>query len=113
MSIVAACAVDPQTAANNRAAMNAKVFPNPADRQGVYLTFPLESGGVIKKVEVIWHPDEVSQGEIVSRVQGFCRRQNSPRLSGKVGIHKDLGTRNVTLANGQSKPARAVFFECL
>ncbi len=111
--LVAGCAASPEQAARNRAALTDKVFPDPADRQGVFLTFPLESAGVYNTLEVLWFPDQVTQGEIVRRVQGFCLRQGTTRFSGKVGIKKDLGTKAVTLANGQKKMARGAFFSCL
>ncbi|WP_425091279.1 hypothetical protein [Tropicimonas sp. S265A] len=110
---LAGCAVDPHAAADRRAALTSKVFPEPYDRQGVFMTFPMESGGLYRVLEVIWYPSEVTEFEITRRVEGFCRRQNTQRLNGQVGVRKDLGTSTRTLPDGQVKTVRQVFFECL
>lgn len=112
-SALAACSVDPKAAADRRAVLVQGAFPNPADRQGIDLVFPLESGGVYKTIEVGFFPDEVSEAEVRRRVEGFCARQNSARLTGRAAIKKDLGINNRTQADGSVRPVRQIFYSCV
>ncbi|MBO9445814.1 hypothetical protein [Ruegeria sp. R14_0] len=107
------CSVDPQAAATRRAALVQTVFPNPADRQGIDLAFPLESGGIYKTLEVGFFPDEVTETEVRGRVASFCARQNSARLTGGVAIKKDLGINNRTQADGSVRPVHQIFYSCV
>lgn len=104
--------VSEEAAADRRAVLIEQAFPNPADRQGIFLVFPLEAGGTYSKVEIVWFTDVVGQTEIVRRVQGFCSRNGSSRFNGQVGIERDLGTQTISTTAGP-RQARQVFFRCL
>lgn len=104
--------VSEEGAAERRGNLIAQIFPDPLDRQGMFLAFPLESGGGLGSLEIIWFPDEVTQDEITRRVQGACARTPVARYSGQVGIGKDLGSTTIDTSAGQ-RTARQVFFRCL
>ncbi|MCU0904001.1 MAG: hypothetical protein MUE83_09020 [Tabrizicola sp.] len=104
--------VSEEGAAERRGNLIAQIFPEPLDRQGMFLAFPLESGGGLGSIEIIWFQDEVTQGEIVRRVQGACARTPTPGFNGQVGISRDLGTTTIDTATGP-RAARQVFFKCL
>lgn len=111
VGLLAGC-VSPEGAADRRGNLIAQIFPDPLDRQGLFLAFPLESGGGLGSIEMIWFPDDVTQGEVVRRVQGACARTPTPGFSGQVGISKDLGTTSIDTTTGP-RTARQVFFKCL
>ena len=104
--------VSEETASAKRGQLIDRAFPDPADREGIFLVFPMDSGGSIETVEVIWLTDVLGQGEVVRRVQGFCARNGGVGASGEVGIKRDIGATTVTV-DGQPRPARQVFFSCL
>lgn len=110
---LSACGVDPERAAERRADLNAKVFPNPSDRDGIVLAFPLESGGIYKTLLVTYDPAELGRSEVTRRVEGFCRRQNTARLTGQVGVKGEPKSGNQTLANGQTKPVVTINYRCI
>ena len=97
--------------AERRAALNAQVFPDPADRQGIFLVFPLESGGVYGNASVSWYTNEVSRAEVESRMRRFCKRQD-PSFRG-IGVRRDSGPGTRTLHTGETKPIYTVWYKCL
>lgn len=110
---VAACSVDPQAAQARRDAINLSVFPDAADRQGIEMTFPLESGGLYRTLEVVWRPDQVGFSEVVRRVRGFCLRQDASQLTGEVGLKTEVKDGSWRQPNGGVVPVKGVFFRCL
>jgi Flp pilus assembly protein TadG len=110
-ALLSAC-VSEEGAADRRGNLIAQIFPDPLDRQGIFLAFPLESGGGLGSLEIIWFPDQVTEGEVVARVQGACARTPTPGYTGQVGISKDLGTTSIDTTTGP-RTARQVFFKCL
>ena len=108
---LSAC-VSEEGAADRRGNLIAQIFPDPLDRQGLFLAFPLESGGGLGSIEIIWFESEVTQGEVVRRVQGACARTPTPGFTGQVGISKDLGTTSIDTTTGP-RTARQVFYKCL
>ncbi|MEO0916065.1 MAG: hypothetical protein AAFY31_03660 [Pseudomonadota bacterium] len=113
LPLVAACGggQDSATKAQKRAELNAQVFPDPADRQGMFLVFPLESGGFYRIAMTTWFTDEVSRGEVANRILGFCKRQD-PRFT-RLGVRRDNGPGTRTLHTGETKPTYSVTYECL
>lgn len=103
----------PDTAekAERRAAINAQVFPDPADRQGILLAFPLESGGIYPTLLLDWYPDQVSQQVVTGRVFKYCKGQRASFTG--VGIKNDYGSKTATLHTGETKTVRSVMFRCL
>ncbi|HLQ20110.1 MAG TPA: hypothetical protein VK146_14130 [Tabrizicola sp.] len=110
-ALLAAC-VSEEGAAERRGNLIAQIFPDPLDRQGIFLAFPLESGGGLGSIEIIWFESEVTQGEVVRRVQGACARTPTAGFDGQVGIRKDLGTTTIDTTSGP-RSARQVFFQCI
>lgn len=110
---LSACGVDPERAAERRADLNAKIFPNPADRDGIVLAFPLESGGIYPTLLVTYDPARVGRSEVSRRVEGFCRRQNSDRLTGQVGVKGEPRSGTQTLPNGQKNPVTTINYRCI
>lgn len=111
-SLTLSACVSEEGAAERRGNLIAQIFPDPLDRQGIFLAFPLESGGGLGTIEIIWFESEVTQGEVVRRVQGACARTPAPGFDGQVGIRKDLGTTTIDTASGP-RTARQVFFQCI
>lgn len=109
---LSACGADPERSAERRADLNAKIFPNPADRDGVVLAFPLESGGLYNLL-LTYDPAQLSRSEASSRVSGFCARQNSARLTGQVGIKGDPKAGTQTLPDGRVKPVVTANYRCI
>ena len=105
---VAGCA-SPEQRTERRAALNAQVFPNPADREGLLLAYPIESGGFLRTVLVDYIDDQVTTAEMARRVSGFCAAQG---LSGQVTIKGDLGVERVTLDAGGAVNKRAIAYRC-
>jgi hypothetical protein len=103
--------VSEEVATDRRGNLIAQVFPDPSDRQGIFLAFPLESAGGLGKLEIVWFPDEVSQNEVVRRVQAACSRSPVAGFTGQVGIAKDFGTAAINTPSGP-RNARQVFFSC-
>ncbi len=110
---LSACGVDPERAAERRADLNAAIFPDPADRAGVILAFPLESGGIYSALLVTYDPAQLGRAELSRRVEGFCRRQNSPRLTGQVGVKGEPRTGSYTHPSGQKRPAETLNYRCI
>jgi hypothetical protein len=110
-AILSGC-VSEDGAADRRGNLIAQIFPDPLDRQGLFLAFPLESGGGLGSIEIVWFESEVTQSEVVRRVQGACARTPTPRFNGQVGVSKDLGSTTIDTATGP-RTARQVFFKCL
>lgn len=109
--LLAGC-VSEEAASDRRANLIEQVFPDPLDRQGIYLAFPLESGGGLGKLEIVWFSDAVPQAEIERRVQGACSRRPVAGYSGQVGIAKDIGIQTLETSDGR-RTVRQVFFSCL
>lgn len=109
---VAGCSVDPQAAAERRDNLMERVFPNPADRQGLFLAFPLESGGRVPLMEIIYFVEDVSEAEVLARMGRFCAGQSASWTNGAT-IDRELGPQDLTLANGQVRPGRAFFLRCV
>lgn len=110
---VAGCASSPEAAKANRDALIKQVFPNPADRTGIDLAFPLESGGLYKNIEIGYFTAEVSEATVRKRVSGFCLRQDSARLTGQVAVRKDSGLSVRTTLDGQKKQVRTIWYRCV
>ena len=108
--LTAGCSVDPQAAAARRAVLIEQTILNPADRDGVFLVFPLESGGSIGGLEFVWEPAKISEAKATQIVSEICR--NGGR-SGTLAISKDLGTRSATTANGSQIVVRDVWYDCV
>lgn len=106
-----ACSVSPENAQIRRDALMEQVFPSPADRQGVFMAFPLESAGIYPTIEMVYFTQDVSEAEIVDRVSRFCSGQGE-RLTGNVSVRKDLGYRTVNTLDGQTRQVRDVFYNC-
>ncbi len=103
IALVSACNVDPQKAHDRRQVLMAKVFPNPADRQGLHLAFPIDSG-----LQVVYFPNQVGQKAVDRRVAGHCQRIGAPTL--KISQAPTSGTS--TIASGQQVPSVTVWYDC-
>ena len=110
---LAGCAPSPEAAKVRRDQLIAQVFPDPADRQGIDLAFPLESGGVYSTVEIGYFSDELGPQDVALRVSDFCKRQAPGRHTGQVAIRKDLGSGMRTMPDGRSRPVRSMIYTCV
>ncbi|MEM7718346.1 MAG: hypothetical protein AAF222_04025 [Pseudomonadota bacterium] len=113
LPLLAACGggQDSEWKAQNRASLNAAVFPDPADRQGIFLVFPLESGGVNRIAMTTWFSSEVSRAEVANRILAFCKRED-PSFT-RLGVRRDSGPGTRTLYTGETKATYSVTYECL
>ena len=112
-ALLTACGTSQDNAgkAERRAALTAEVFPNPADRQGIFLVFPLESAGVYRRASVSWYSKEVSRAEIERRMRAFCKRQD-PAFA-RLGVRRDSGPGTRTLHTGETKAIYTVWYDCI
>ena len=109
---LSACGTNPERSAERRANLNASIFPNLADREGVVLAFPLESAGLYNLL-LTYDPAKLSQAEASRRVAGFCQRQNSSRLTGQVGIKGEPKPGSQTLPDGRVRPVVTTNYRCI
>lgn len=100
---LSACNPDPQAAYERRQALIKQSFPNPADRHGLHLVFPVSSA-----LEVIYFPAQVSQSAIDRRVAGYCQRLGKPKAT----VKKAPAPSRATLADGSQVPAVTVWYDC-
>lgn len=103
VALVSACNPDPQAAHDRRQILMAKVFPNPADRRGLHLTFPVGSS-----LEVIYFPGQVRQSTVDRRVAGYCARIDHPETK----IQRAPEASTSTLANGTKVASVTVWYDC-
>ena len=104
--------VSEETASARRETLIEQVFPDPLDRQGIYLAFPLESAGGLGKLEIVWLRDQVTEAEILRRVAGACSRRPVPGYTGQVAIAKDIGSQSMQTEQGL-RTVRQAFISCL
>ncbi|MEP4404428.1 MAG: hypothetical protein ABJ370_08655 [Paracoccaceae bacterium] len=112
LTVLSGCAVDPQVAAERRANLMAQVFPEPADRQGLYLVFPLESGGLYDTLLITHFEEEVSRAQVVDRVARYCARLGSSRLTGQAALVNQLGTSTRTRPDGRTAAVFEGRYDC-
>lgn len=105
LAALSAC-VPPEQAAVNRAGFMAKVFPNPADRQGIHLVFAVD-----RSFMVSYYPDQISEAEVLYRVSSLCARSGI----GNQAVHGPKPTiRDIKdLGNGQKVIAHDFVAKCV
>ena len=103
IALVSACNPDPQSAHDRRQVLMAKVFPNPEDRKGLHLAFPVSSA-----LEVIYFPGQVSQSTVDRRAAGYCQRIGKPETK----FQKAPEASKSTLANGVQVASMTVWYDC-
>lgn len=91
----------------------AKVFPQPADRQGLFLVFPLESGGLYDTLLITHFVDEVSGQEVVNRVARYCAGLGSSRLTGQAALVRELGTSTRPRPDGTTGTTFEGRYDCI
>jgi hypothetical protein len=101
--LVSACNPDPQAAHDRRQVLMAKVFPNPADRKGLHLVFPVSSS-----LEIIYFPGQVSQSTVDRRASEYCARIGHPETK----IQRAPEASKSTLANGTQVASVTVWYDC-
>ncbi len=113
--LVSACGTaDPQAAQERRDARIAAIYPDPADRTGIYLAFPLESFGFMSTVEVVYAPDEVTENAVISRTSKHCAKYaERSNVSGQAYVRKRGNDGTRTDENGQERAVRQVFLTCI
>lgn len=112
LATLSACAVDPQAAAERRANLIAKVFSNPADRQGLYLVFPFEKKGLYSSMLITHFEGEVSRAEVLKRVSRYCSNLGASWLTGQAKIASDIDTSPRTLPDGSVKATSGARYDC-
>ncbi len=113
MIALVACTPNPEAAAEGRANLIAKIFPDPADRQGLYLVFPLESGGLYDTLLITHFQDEVGQAEVVRRVANYCAGLGSSRLTGQASVVKQMETSTRPRPDGTTGTTLAARYDCV
>ncbi|WP_019954539.1 hypothetical protein [Yoonia vestfoldensis] len=112
LTLLSGCAVDPQAAAERRENLMVSVFPQAADRQGLFLVFPLESGRLYDTLLITHFVDEVSRQEVVNRVARYCAGLGSPRLSGQATLVRELGTATRPRSDGTQGTTLEARYDC-
>lgn len=103
IATMTACTVDPQAAADRRATLINQVFPSEADRKGVHLAFPIETG-----MNIVFFPDEVSQRQIDQRMNDYCARIGHPQTK----VSRPPEPSSATLEDGSKRAATSVWYDC-
>ena len=109
---LAGCQVDPQAAADRRASLMQSIFPSAADRQGLHLVFPIESGGLLSYLEIVYFPDEVAQSSIADRANRYCQRFANNNVTGNAFLRQGPIEGTVTLDDGTVRNIRRVDYSC-
>lgn len=86
-------------------------FPDPADRVGIAVVFPLESAGRYPKLMVTHFSDELTMQDVAQRVAGFCERQDFRDFTGRVLITHNNGT-GTTTRDGKPRPLAGYTYAC-
>ncbi len=109
IAALAGCVVDPQAAEQRRASLIESTIPNAADRQGVFLVFPVESRGSVGGLNFVYEPSVLSEAEAQRRVSSICERFGR---SGAISVSQDLGERSATRGDGSQITVRDMWFDC-
>ena len=91
---LSAC-VSPEQAAVNRADFMTKVFPDPVDRHGIHLVYPMK-----RSLLVSYYPSEISEWDVMHRLSGFCMRDG--RGTQAVRDDKPMTKDVAQLGNGRT-----------
>ena len=114
--LLSACGpTDPKAKKQNREASNAALFPDPADRTGVILAFPIESFGFGSTIEFVYVPKEVSEATLIKRMRKYCAQHKSDFITGNAFVRK-RGTKDSTYTDpdtGITKAVRQVYLTCV
>ncbi|HIP22264.1 MAG TPA: hypothetical protein EYG79_01510 [Rhodobacteraceae bacterium] len=97
--ILSACASVEQTAANREVHM-ANLLPNPADREGIFLIFPVSNSILVK-----YFPGQVSEAQIMRRVAPIC--------ANPVHSNEPTTASEATLADGTVVNTRSFVIKCM
>lgn len=108
IALVSGCSVSPEQAQINREARLAQQFPNPADRQGMYIVWQ----STVSKFNVEYLANEITEANAVSRVGQLCRKLGQGSDARLVERWTAMN-RNVTLGDGSTAPVRAVKVDCV
>lgn len=103
---LALAACTPEAAKKNREALIAEFFPDPADRVGLELVFPVNDG---RKLEIIYNPAVVSQETVMERAAKHCANRFEKDVSLTKGPTE--GTR--TLEDGTKIPMIQNWIKCV
>ena len=105
---VSACSPDPEAAQQRREVLMQAVFPDPADRTGLDLVFPMESAGQIKFLEFIFDPAVISQNTVMARANKHCSQYGKT-----ASIQRGPNTGSRTLPDGTKSPRVQIWTECV
>lgn len=105
MMALSACSVDPQKAGERWRLDIENIFPDPADRKGIYLAFPIADG---LTVELVYFADEVSEATLGSRMARYCSRFQSG-----ASIHKRGFESTRPDSNGNVRPVKQIYYSCV
>ena len=108
IALVSGCSVSPEQAQINRDVRLAEQFPNPADRQGMYIVWQ----STIGEFNVEYLANEISEATAVSRIAPLCR-QLGQGSDARLAERWTAMSRNVTLGDGNTAPVRAVKVACV
>lgn len=111
---VSSCgAPDPQTAYDRRQATLVDLLPNPADRVGLDLVFPIYSRNEISDFIVEYFPNQVSPNTIVARLAKVCGARNQYRgEDGTAFIDKDPEDTVLVRPDGTRVQGKRMVVEC-
>ncbi|MGR3621251.1 lipoprotein [Pseudophaeobacter sp.] len=104
-----ACSVDPQAAADRRQSLIQHIFPAPADQRGLHLVFPIESFGYYSSMQIIFFPNEVSEGAVSKRVARYCSQHTGKT---QAFTKRPAEATMANLADGSQRPATSIWYTC-
>ena len=94
----------PEQASQNRETHMARLLPNPADREGIFLIFPASDKLIIK-----YFPNVVSESQILRRVAPICQSMGRQPVRGS----DPTTATEATLADGSTVAASSFVVNCV
>ncbi|GAW35304.1 hypothetical protein RA2_02365 [Roseovarius sp. A-2] len=113
LAISACSAPDPQTAYDRRQAVMADLMPDPADRAGLDLVFPIYSRNDIKSFIVEYFPNQVSADTVVARLAKVCGARNQfIGADGQAFIDDAPEDTTIGRPDGTRMPGKKMVVDC-
>lgn len=103
LGVLTAC-VTPEQAAVNRDAHMSRLFPNPSDRAGLHLVFPIDRIAL-----VTYYPNQISDTQALQKMARYCQARYPESRAVKT---KENRASQVALADGQEIAAVEMTVEC-
>ncbi|MFK7752669.1 MAG: hypothetical protein AB8B51_08975 [Sedimentitalea sp.] len=103
IAVLSACA-SPEQAAVNRSELMQKLFPDPNDRAGLHLVFPIDRSALVTH-----YPNQISDAQAMQKVAGYCQRTF---LGSTLVITRESEPGSTVLGDGSTVATRETSISC-